>query len=130
MYRWIGFFLAILLGLGAGLYYGWVINPVEYINTTPNSLRIDYKTDYVLMVAEVYQSDRNIEAAARRLAQLGDEPVIIFLQEALDYGQQAGYGQSDLNLLTELRNGLQTWNPPDPTTGEERNSPPSGESAP
>ena len=51
MLRWFLFFLSIALGLAAGLYYGWVINPVEYVNTTPDTLRVDYQADYVLMVA-------------------------------------------------------------------------------
>ena len=47
--RWILFIFAILVGAGLGLLYGWVINPVDYVDTTPDTLRIDYKTDYVLM---------------------------------------------------------------------------------
>lgn len=129
MTRWIGFFLAIIFGIAAGLYYGWVLSPVEYIDTTPDTLRIDYKTDFALMVAEIYRSDDDIEAAARRLAQLGDDPPLNLLQQALEYALQAGYGQTDLNLLTHLRGGLQTWNPPDPSSSGEIPAP-TGESAP
>ena len=51
MSRWTLFLLVILLGLGLGLVYGWVINPVSFQDTTLNNLRIDYKTDYTLLVA-------------------------------------------------------------------------------
>ncbi len=111
MSRWIGFTIAIILGILAGLYYGWVINPVEYIDTTPDTLREDFKTDYVLMVAEIYRGDSDPQAAARRLALLGPEAPAEIVQKAIAYGNQAGYGQSDLALLDDLHQALQSWNP-------------------
>jgi hypothetical protein len=110
MQRWIGFLLAIALGIAAGLYYGWVVNPVEYVDTTPDTLRIDYQADFVLMIAEIYQADGNIENAARKLALLGDTPVEI-TQKTMEYAAQAGYGHTELTLLTALQDGLQNWNP-------------------
>jgi hypothetical protein len=38
--------------MARGLLYGWMVNPVRYVNTTPDTLRADYQLDYVLMVAE------------------------------------------------------------------------------
>lgn len=111
MARWIGFLLSILLGLAAGLYYGWVVSPVEYVDTTPDTLRADYKTDYVLMVAEIYQADGNEENALQALALLGTQPPVEIVQDALEYAAQAQYGPSDLDLLRALRDGLQNWNP-------------------
>jgi hypothetical protein len=122
MSRWIAFFIAILLGIAAGLYYGWVLNPVEYVDTTPDTLRTDYKTDYVLMVAEIYQAEGQPEAAIRRLALLGDDTPLALTEQALAYAQANGYGQTDLNLLLHLQDGLKTWNP--------SNTVPSGEGAP
>jgi len=39
MARWIRFFLAIAVGIAGGLFYGWWVNPVEYVNTSPDTLR-------------------------------------------------------------------------------------------
>ncbi len=61
---------AAIIGIGIGLTYGWVINPVVYTDVTPDALRADYRADYVLMVAEAYQSDQNPETAARRIAMI------------------------------------------------------------
>lgn len=119
MSRWIAFFLAVILGIAAGLYYGWVLSPVEYVDTTPDTLRADYKTDYVLMVAEVYQADGDTETAIRRLALLGDDAPLDLTQRAHEYAQANGYGQSDIQLLDHLREGLQTRNPADPALSEE-----------
>ena len=65
------------------MFYGWVANPVRYVDTTPDSLRSDYKADYTLMVAEVYQQEQNIGLAARRLGLLGDESPVISVRAAL-----------------------------------------------
>ena len=71
MARWVRFLIAILVGLAIGLAYGWLVSPVRYIDTSPNTLRIDYKTDYVLMVSETYQSEKDLDQAVRRLGLLG-----------------------------------------------------------
>ncbi len=71
--NWIKFFIALVVGIALGMVYGWVISPVQYTDVTPNILREDYRTDYVLMTAEAYQNEQDAEIAARRLAILGSE---------------------------------------------------------
>ena len=111
MRRWIGFILAVLVGIAAGLFYGWVVNPVKYIDITPAMLRVDYQSDYVLMVAEAYQSDGDLALAARRLAVLGDTPPVEIMRQAMIFAAQAPYADSDQELLSQLASALQTWNP-------------------
>ncbi len=111
MSRWIRFLIAVLLGGVLGLVYGWVVNPVKYVDTTPNSLRADYLADYVLMVAESYNHNRDLGLVARRLALLGDAPPTDHVQQAMIFGAQSGYADSDLDLLSQLASDLQTWNP-------------------
>jgi hypothetical protein len=72
--RWIRFFIMIAIGIGIGLVYGWIIEPVQYVDTAPASLRLDYKTDYVLMVAEAYQVEQDLNLAVQRLSLLGGTP--------------------------------------------------------
>jgi len=109
MSRWVKFLLAILVGLAAGLLYGWVISPVQYTDTSPNTLRLDYRADYVLMTAEVYHADLNLDAAARRLAMLGSDPPAQIAAQALQFGHQAGYPADDLQLIQDLTSALQSW---------------------
>ncbi len=111
MARWIGFVFAILIGAAAGLLYGWVINPVQYVDTTPDSLRVDYRTDYVLMVAEAFQGDGDVGLAVRRLALLGGEPSEKIVQDAILSGTKLGYEKADLDRLRALGRALQAWNP-------------------
>ena len=107
MARWIRFFLVLIVSFGIGLLYGWVIDPVEYVDTFPEALREDYKTDYVLMVAETYQVDRDINLAAKNLAFLGGVPVENLVESALNFAVQSGYSSADLGLLRVLSDGLQ-----------------------
>ncbi|MBA4380788.1 MAG: hypothetical protein C0393_08995 [Anaerolinea sp.] len=111
MSRWQKFFIMIAVGLAAGLVYGWVISPVEYTNTTPDTLRADYRSDYVLMVAEVFHADQNVDQAARRLGILGSDPPARIAAQALNYAQQANFPESGLALLQSLATALQTWQP-------------------
>jgi len=91
--------------------YGWFINPVEYVDTTPISLRQDYKTDYVLMVAEAYQAEGHLGSAARRLALLGDATPVEIVNGAISFASEIGYSEFDLALMRKLAADLQTWNP-------------------
>src|SRR3989304_3891981 len=58
--------IGLVLGVATGLIYGWIISPVEYINTAPDSLRADYRTDYVLMVAQAYAVEDDLERGRPR----------------------------------------------------------------
>lgn len=111
MSRWIKFLLAIALGSAAGMYYGWVLNPVEYIDTAPDSLRIDYKTDFVLMVAEAYYVEQDLGFAVRRLGLLGDRPPMDIVVETILFAVENEYAETDLSLMQKLADDLQTWNP-------------------
>ncbi|MGB2965049.1 MAG: hypothetical protein WBB69_13790 [Anaerolineales bacterium] len=106
MSRWTLFFLVLLLGLGLGLLYGWVINPVSYQDTTLDTLRIDYKTDYTLMVAEVYHQTNDLDWAMNRLTLLRDKSPLHSVDGALKFAVQAEYTLSDMFLLRDLHNAL------------------------
>ncbi len=108
MARWIRFLIAILVGLALGLAYGWLISPVRYIDASPNTLRIDYKTDYVLMVSEALQSDKDIQQAVRRLASLGATPPTELVAQTIQFAQKAGYTEADITRMQALLSALQT----------------------
>lgn len=102
MTRWIRFFIVLIIGIGLGVLYGRVVNPVEYVDTTTESLRLDYKTDYVLMVSEVYQTHQDLMWAMNRLALLGCETPQACVEDALDFATEAGYASQDLRLIEDL----------------------------
>lgn len=109
--RWIGFLLALALGAALGLYYGWVLNPVEFVDTAPASLRQDYKADFVLLVAEAYQYEGSLELAARRLALLGSADPVQLATDGLVFATRTGYADADLAAIRALQLDLQAWLP-------------------
>jgi hypothetical protein len=117
MRRWLIPVVAGLVGIAGGVIYGWVVNPVKFVDTTPASLRADYRTDYVLMVAESYHADQDTVLASRRLAILGSDSPAAISQAALKAAQQSGYAPEDVSLLQELTRALQATQPLPPTTG-------------
>ena len=114
MPRWIQFTLALILGIAGGLVYGWVISPVEYMDTTPETLRQDFRVDYVLMVAEAYAIDGDLDQAGRQLAVLGSDQSSKLAANALEYAQKDNYSPDEQELLHRLALDLLTWQP---TTG-------------
>ena len=109
--RYLSFGVAIVLGLVLGAYYGLEISPVNLVDTTPDTLRIDYKTDYVLMVAEAFSYEEDANLAVRRLGVLGSNPPIEIIQEALVFAVDVGYSIEDLAQMAALEKALSTWNP-------------------
>lgn len=110
MSRWTRFIIAIAIGLAIGLFYGWVLSPVEYVDTTPDTLRDDYQSDYVLMVAEIFQTEHDPMLAEQRLAFLSRLPAENIIQGALDYAEQKAYNQADMDLLRRLHDAFQATN--------------------
>lgn len=102
------FLLMILIGAGLGILYTWRINPVDYTDTELNTLRGDYQADYVLMVAEIYNFDQNLDAAVNRLTRLTLLPSDVTVSEAILFGEKHGYQQDDLSLMRILYNALIT----------------------
>ena len=109
MSRWIGFIITILLGAAAGLFYGLRLDPVEFVDITPDSLREDYRADYVLMVAEVYRADGDAAAAVGRLAFLGDTEPLAVIQSAAQFATEVGYTAKDLAKIDDLFDGVMAW---------------------
>ena len=107
--RWIFIVLALLAGIGLGLVYGWVVDPVDYFDLTPDTLRSDYKADYVLMVAEAYRSEQDPGLAARRLAVFGSQSPSDIAALGLEYARTSGIPDADIVLMQELVTALQAW---------------------
>jgi hypothetical protein len=102
---------ALLVGMTLGLLYGWLVQPVRYVDTAPGSLRSDYRTDYVLMVAQAYTSDQDLQTARVRLASLGPQPAADLVTGALTYAVDHGFSRFDLDTLNQLAIALRAAAP-------------------
>src|SRR5512142_2197988 len=99
MTRILGFIVALLLGIAGGLAIGWLALPAASASSAPESLRMDYKADYVLMAAETYQADHDLSRAAGQLALLGGESPVAIANQAVVWARDAGYSADDLRLM-------------------------------
>lgn len=69
----------LLGGIGLGLLIGWGIAPVEYVDTDISFLHPDYKQDLMVMIAEAYLADGDLDTAHARLVllRLGDPALAV-----------------------------------------------------
>lgn len=108
-------FLGFLLGIGLGLLYGWVISPVKYTDTAPDSLRADHKEQYLILVASAYQAEGDLDHARLRLSKLKNSDLIQAITAlAQRLAAEGRVEASDLaGLAADLNGGL----PPVATAG-------------
>lgn len=100
------FVIGLVVGLSAGLAYAWLIQPVRYFDVAPDSLRHDYRTDYVLMIAQSYQAEGDLRLALVRLASLGPLPPAEIVDAASAYAEDNAFSSDDLDALDELSTDL------------------------
>ncbi len=63
--------LATAIGLASGLFYTWMLDPVEYYDTAPDTLYIKDKLIYLALIGDLYAHDQDLAQAKARLAELG-----------------------------------------------------------
>jgi hypothetical protein len=94
--------IALLVGLAAGLYYAWVVNPVEYVDSAPASLRQPYRDNYLQLIAAAYAQQHDVTRARARLSLL-DDPHLTDTLAALAQRQLArGGSEQEARALAEL----------------------------
>ena len=64
--------ITLLLGLGLGLAYSWLISPLHVVDASPVALRADFKDAYRSAIAASYGATNHLARAQARLALLGD----------------------------------------------------------
>lgn len=67
---WVGVFLGLLLGLGIGLVYTRIIDPLVVTNADPADLRLEDKQIYVAAAAQEYAASKNLERLVFRLLEV------------------------------------------------------------
>lgn len=106
----------LVIGMIAGLVYAWRIAPVKYVDTSPATLRQDFKDQYRTLIAMAFAADGDLERAQARLALLKDpnnaQSVAIQAQQALAGGRPAAEAHALGILAVAL--SQQTSPPPEP----------------
>lgn len=108
--RWIFFILAIGVGIAAGVFVGYSPVAMQTENAEPQTLRIDYLTDYTLMLAELYQHEGDAAMAAARLIYMGASSPIERVETAIAFAQGNQYSMKDLQLMLNLADAIRNLN--------------------
>lgn len=66
------FGLMLIIGLGAGLAYAWLIDPVTFTESSPALVQSAYRQTWLIMAAEAYAQDGDWDRARARLDALHD----------------------------------------------------------
>jgi hypothetical protein len=104
--RFFWFLVSILIGATAGLVIGWYLRPSPIGAVPLAALRSDYQTDYVLMVAQIFETEKDLPKAVQRLAFLKNETPSRLVQLAVIQASDLGYDRRDLELLAKLAQAL------------------------
>jgi hypothetical protein len=112
------FILPLLIGLGGGLAYSWLISPIEYVDAHPSLLRSDFKEQYRIVIAASYAATQDLPRARARLELLGDPDPTAELsaqaQRMVATGESIENVQPLVRLATDLKQGFASA-PPTPT---------------
>lgn len=118
--------IGVAAGLGLALLYTWVISPVQYIDTAPNSLRADYRNAYAQLAARAYAVDGDLGRARTRLALLGMSDPTKGAASLAQQATAAGGDQAGARALAALASALEGTPTSAPATFAGVESPASG----
>ncbi len=106
----------LLIGLMSGLVYAWLLDPVQFVNTSPDSLRPEYKAEHRLLIALAYEANNNVVRAAQRLAVLGDKDPVAALSTQIEQLHQRNGSERERAVLAKLMADLRAYQTSAPTT--------------
>lgn len=112
-----------LLGAVLGLAYAWIVDPIEYVDTAPVSLRSDFKDEYRALIASAYVANGDLARAEARLALLGDGDVARVLAEQAQRAMAEGRSPEDAQALGLLAIAVGQGLTPAPVTAVSSDTP-------
>ncbi len=103
-----------VLGLGIGLYLGWVQFPVVTLDNPMRALSAFERDRYTVMVAQAFERDGDGNEAIRRLQPLGVGNIPAFVRDVTERFISAGGtgGQDEIRHLVALSRALGYFTPP------------------
>ncbi len=96
------FWIGLGVGLLVGLFFAWIVWPVQYVNAYPSDLEENARLDYLLLVSREYQRTGDLEALGRRLSTFDKDTLPDLLAKALErYGNNPEYAEA-LNFTRQI----------------------------
>src|ERR1700690_2396290 len=92
--------IGLAIGLGIGLYYAWLVNPLILTEISPAYLQADNKQLYAIAVSLTYAEDHDLIQAANRLNGLGmGDPFQYLADTACDLARSS-FASSTTGVIT------------------------------
>jgi hypothetical protein len=79
--------LALIVGIVLGVFYAWVISPVEWVNGEVNQLRRDLRVEYLKMTIDSFALNEDVGLAIKRYDSLGSDKAEILAEVGGDPGE-------------------------------------------
>jgi hypothetical protein len=98
--------LTLIVGVAGGLVVAWLLVPVEYVDSAPDSLHPYDKLAYLTLIGDLYVPDRDVEWASARLAELGVEVDGAVLASYVESHLESGGRPEDVRNLAQLAKDL------------------------
>lgn len=98
-------------GLILGLLVGWVVWPVELVDTSIADLAPEYKDEYIFLVASAYVVDGDVDKAQARLARLEVPNINQSMSALIDRFILEGRPEGDIQTLVSLAQALGVTSP-------------------
>lgn len=98
--------LALLIGVGLGLVYSWMISPLQVVDAEPIALRADFKDQYRSAIAAAYAATGNLTRAQARLSLLKDNDPIEALNAQAQRMLATGQSSEEADQVAALASAL------------------------
>ncbi|MFN8371586.1 MAG: hypothetical protein U0694_01730 [Anaerolineae bacterium] len=98
--------IGLIVGVGVGLYLGWVQFPLEFVDSPASALARQYKDDYTVMIAASFAQDADLGGAVERLRVMGVENIPAYVLEVTERFITNSRNVNDIRLLVGLYEGL------------------------
>ena len=69
--KWVLPLIALMIGIAIGVFYAWIIAPVEWVDGIPEQMREDLRQDYIRMIIDSYSVNNDADLAVSRYQNLG-----------------------------------------------------------
>jgi hypothetical protein len=124
---WILLGISFILGIAGGLYYAWNVNPVAYVDAAPSSLRQDFRSDYITVIAASYAATGELDRAQVRLSIFSLEDLGSYLGRLAQNRLAEGRPESEARALAMLAAAVGEGPPALPITPSPSQSASTGE---
>ena len=96
----------LLVGVLAALYFAWQVMPLQLVDNQPRSLAPAFREDFVLLVAETFAIEQDVDRARARLASLGKTTGPAIVAQQTEKMFVTGAGSNDGNFMLQLAAAL------------------------